>query len=94
MNTTLPVVLIDEISDQMSGRGASAPQSNDLEAMQLILKQHDEFEAQIARKDTLLRAAYDLIKRSTQNHFVEETAAILVQYDGANCEGLVRSFVK
>jgi hypothetical protein len=46
-----------------------------------------EFEAQIARKNTLLRAAYDLIKRSTQNHFVEETAAILVQYDGANCDG-------
>ena len=35
----------------------------------------------------LLRAAYDLIKRSTQNHFVEEAATILVQYDGANCDG-------
>jgi hypothetical protein len=46
-----------------------------------------EFEAQIARKDILLRAAYDLIKRSTQNRFVEEAAATMVQYDGANCDG-------
>jgi hypothetical protein len=44
-------------------------------------------EAELARKNILLRAAYDLLKRSTQNHFVEEAAAILVQYDGANCDG-------
>jgi len=40
------------------------------------------------RKDILLRAAYDIIKRSTMNHFVEETGAILAHYDGADCDGL------
>lgn len=40
------------------------------------------------RKDILLRAAYDLLKRSTQNHYVEEAGSIVVQYDGAPCDGL------
>ena len=44
-------------------------------------------ESELARKNILLRAAYDLIKRSTQNHYVEEAASILVCYDGANCDG-------
>lgn len=39
------------------------------------------------RKDILLRAAYDLIKRSTESHFVQETQCILVHYDEANCDG-------
>lgn len=39
------------------------------------------------RKDILLRAAYDLLKRSTQSRFVEEATSILVHYDGANCDG-------
>ena len=39
------------------------------------------------RKDILLRAAYDLIKRSTEGSYVEETAAIYVRYDDANCDG-------
>lgn len=39
------------------------------------------------RKDVLLRAAYDLIKRSTQSHYVQETTSIQVMYDDANCDG-------
>ncbi len=39
------------------------------------------------RKDILLRAAYDLIKRSTQGSYVQETACILTRYDDANCGG-------
>lgn len=42
----------------------------------------------MSRKDTLLRAAYDLIKRSTMQVFVQETGAILTHYDGADCDGL------
>lgn len=40
------------------------------------------------RKDTLLRAAYDLIKRSTMQVFVQETGTILTHYDDADCDGL------
>ena len=40
------------------------------------------------RKDVLLRAAYDLIKRSSMNHFVEETGSIYIHYDEADCDGL------
>lgn len=39
------------------------------------------------RTEVLLRAAYDLIKRSTESRFVEETTSISVFYDGANCDG-------
>lgn len=45
------------------------------------------------RKDILLRAAYDIIKRSTMNRFVEETGSIMAHYDDADyddadCDGL------
>lgn len=40
------------------------------------------------RKEVLLRAAYDLIKRSEEGHYVEETGSIKVMYDDANCDGL------
>lgn len=39
------------------------------------------------RKNILLRAAYDLLKSSTQDHFVREATSILVHYDDANCDG-------
>jgi len=39
------------------------------------------------RKEVLLRAAYDLLKRSTEQHFVEEATSILARYDEANCCG-------
>jgi len=39
------------------------------------------------RKDILLRAAYDLLRRSTQDHFVREATSILVRFDNANCDG-------
>ena len=39
------------------------------------------------RRDILLRAAYDLLKRSTRDHYVREATAITVRYDEANCDG-------
>jgi hypothetical protein len=39
------------------------------------------------RKDILLRAAYDLIKSSTQDFYVRETVSIFTRYDDANCDG-------
>jgi hypothetical protein len=39
------------------------------------------------RKEILLRAAYDLLKRSTQDHFVREATAIVTRFDDANCDG-------
>lgn len=39
------------------------------------------------RKEILLRAAYDLLKRSTEGSYVEEATSILVRYDDANCDG-------
>jgi len=41
----------------------------------------------INRKDVLLRAAYDLLKRSTQDHYVKEATSILTRLDDANCDG-------
>ena len=43
--------------------------------------------SQIERKDILLRAAYDLIKKSTQHYYVQETTSIVTRYDDANCDG-------
>ena len=40
------------------------------------------------RKDILLRAAYDLLKRSTEPGYVQDAHSILVQYDGTDCDGL------
>lgn len=39
------------------------------------------------RKDILLRAAYDLLKRSTEDHYVREATSIVTRYDDANCDG-------
>ena len=39
------------------------------------------------RKDILLRAAYDLIKRSNEGPYVQEAVGILTRYDDANCDG-------
>ena len=39
------------------------------------------------RKSTLLRAAYDLIRRSQQGPFVEDTVGIVVHYDDCDCDG-------
>ena len=41
----------------------------------------------VDRKTELLRAAYDLIKSTTEDHFVRETTAVRVRYDDANCDG-------
>ncbi len=39
------------------------------------------------RKDILLRAAYDLLKRSTEPGYVQDATEILVHYDDADCDG-------
>jgi len=39
------------------------------------------------RKDILLRAAYDLLKRSTQDLYTREATSILTRFDNANCDG-------
>lgn len=39
------------------------------------------------RKEILLRAAYDLLKRSEESYYVQETTSITVRYDDANCDG-------
>lgn len=39
------------------------------------------------RKDILLRAAYDLLKKAEQSRYVEQATSITVRYDDANCDG-------
>jgi hypothetical protein len=39
------------------------------------------------RKEILLRAAYDLLKRSTGDHYVREATSIIVRFDNADCDG-------
>ena len=39
------------------------------------------------RKAILLRAAFDLIRRSIDDGHVAETASIVTRYDDANCDG-------
>ena len=39
------------------------------------------------RKDILLRAAWDLLKQSTQDYYVREATSITTRYDNANCDG-------
>ncbi len=39
------------------------------------------------RKEILLRAAYDLLKRSTQDYYVREATSIYTRFDDANCDG-------
>jgi hypothetical protein len=39
------------------------------------------------RKDILLRAAYDLLKRADNSHYSEHATEIIVCYDDVNCDG-------
>lgn len=39
------------------------------------------------RARVLLRAAFDLLRRSQEAHYVQETCGILVRYDEADCDG-------
>jgi hypothetical protein len=39
------------------------------------------------RKTILLRAAYDLLKRASQDHYVREATSIVTRFDDANCDG-------
>jgi len=41
----------------------------------------------ISRKDILLKAAYDLLKKAEAAHYVEQATAIVVHYDDADCDG-------
>lgn len=39
------------------------------------------------RKTILLRAAYDLLQRASEDHYVRDATEIRVCYDEANCDG-------
>jgi len=39
------------------------------------------------RKEVLLRAAYDLLKKADEEHFVEQATVITIHYDDAECDG-------
>lgn len=39
------------------------------------------------RKEVLLRAAYDLLKRAEESSYVLYAPEIVVKYDNANCDG-------
>jgi hypothetical protein len=39
------------------------------------------------RKKVLLKATYDLLKKCSENPYVEDVMSSLVFYDGANCDG-------
>jgi hypothetical protein len=39
------------------------------------------------RKDVLLKAAYDLLRKADNAHFVEQATCITVHYDDAECDG-------
>lgn len=39
------------------------------------------------RKEILLRAAYDLLKKADESHYVLEANTITVFYDDAECDG-------
>jgi len=39
------------------------------------------------RKDILLRAAFDLLKRNAEGPYVKSAEETLVFYDGTNCDG-------
>ena len=39
------------------------------------------------RKDILLRAAYDLLRKASEMHYVQEATHITVFYDDADCDG-------
>lgn len=41
----------------------------------------------VNRKDVLLRAAYDLLTRAHDSHYVLDANSITVFYDEANCDG-------
>ena len=39
------------------------------------------------RKVILLKAAYDMLKKAEQSHYVMDVMASTVFYDGADCDG-------
>lgn len=39
------------------------------------------------RKEVLLRATYDILKRSAQSHYVVSALELAAHYDGTNCDG-------
>ena len=39
------------------------------------------------RKEVLLRAAYDLLRKASEMHYVQEATHITVFYDDADCDG-------
>lgn len=41
----------------------------------------------IDRKKVLLKAAYDLLRKANDSHYVEQAISIKVRYDNAECDG-------
>lgn len=39
------------------------------------------------RKSVLLRAAFDLLRKCEDAHYVQEACSVVVFYDGADCDG-------
>jgi len=39
------------------------------------------------KKQILLRAAYDILTKCENSHYVQDTAAVRIFYDGADCDG-------
>jgi hypothetical protein len=40
------------------------------------------------RMQVLLRAAYDILKRCNDSHYVLNAVEVCAQYDGTNCDGM------
>jgi hypothetical protein len=47
----------------------------------------DDRQPPAVRKEILLRAAYDLLKIASQDHYVREATSIVTRFDDANCDG-------
>lgn len=62
-------------------------EASDYDFRQAYHRLLEEMSEELHRKDVLLRAAYDLLKRSTRRGYVEEATMIEVRYDDANCDG-------
>jgi hypothetical protein len=44
-------------------------------------------DAAYQRQGVLLKAAYDLLAKANESNYVEQATAIVVHYDGADCDG-------
>ncbi len=75
-------------------RGGACPTRVDLRLAQMMAQEILEIRAaygpavyQDHRRETLLRAAYDLLRRSCIGPYVQDATSILVHYDGFDSDG-------